>query len=77
MSAALLSVYLPPQNMARPLVSVDMKSVERVGPCLAPKATTLEIELCMKTSQVNPPLRMVCTTRQDRRDWLQTLEALI
>jgi hypothetical protein len=76
-SFLLPAVYLPAQAMSRPIASVDMKRVESVGPCLAPKATTLEIELCMKVNQVNPPLRMVCTTRQDRRDWLQALGALI
>ena len=65
------------EDAGRPISSVDMKHIASVGPCLAPKASTLEIELRMKATHVGPPLRMVCTTRQDRRDWLRILGALL
>lgn len=48
-----------------------------VGPCTAPNASSLEIELRMKISHVAPPTRLICGTRQDRRSWLGAMNALI
>ena len=67
-----LTVYAA-EAMARPFASVDMRHVEYVGPCLAPKASNLEIGIRMKAGHITAPIRMVCTTRQDRRRWLRVL----
>lgn len=48
-----------------------------VGPCTAPNASSLEIELRMKTGHVAPPTRLICGTRKDRRSWLNAMNALI
>ena len=75
--AAVLQWY-DNEEMEHPNGMVDLAEAQSVGPCSAPTATNLEIEILMKPGgRLRPPLRLLCTSRKDRQQWLRSLCKLL